>query len=196
MRPRSDVNAKVAPATGQPFSAEFLIGSALQRYDFAMNASGVGYFVGVTGGNILAWRLVGTTSTPVTGPELDNTPNDDNAGNTDQAISVDAAGNAVAAWDEPDGGNTEIYARRISGVTQGAISTATVPTLAGAARSTGAQNVDVESDNAGNAWVAFREQFTYPVVNNRNRPLVRRLAGNAFGPPLLRRSRSRLLRRT
>ena len=68
-----------------------------------MNAAGVGYFVGVTGGNILAWRLVGTTSTPVTGPELDNTPVDDNAGNTDQAISVDAAGNAVAAWDEPNG---------------------------------------------------------------------------------------------
>ena len=82
--------------------------------------------------------------------------------------------------------NTEIYARRITGVTPSATAlTATVPTLAGAARSTGAQNVDVESDNAGNAWVAFRESFTYPVANNRNRPLVRRLSGNTFAPPLL-----------
>ncbi len=72
-------------------------------------------------GDIVAWRLVGTTADPGRGPRARQGPNDNNAGTTDQAISVDAAGNAVAAWDEQDGGNTEIYARRLNGITQGAI---------------------------------------------------------------------------
>ena len=44
---------------------------------------------------------------------------------------------------------------------------------------------DIVSDLAGNAWVSFREQFAYTGINDRNRPLVRRLSGNAFGPAML-----------
>ena len=182
----ADLEVRSSPATGQPFSAEGLIQKAVQRYDFEMNDAGVGYLVTSSpAGDIQASRYVGTTSTQVdNGGSLDKS-SFNNAGTNDQAIAVDAAGNAVAAWDEEDGGNTDIYARRITGTVLGAAIEATVDSLAGAARSTGAQNVDVESDDAGNAWVAFREQFTYPVVNDRNRPLVRRLAGSAFGPALL-----------
>jgi hypothetical protein len=178
----NDLVASVAPAAGLPFSEPISIQTAVQAYDFEMNDAGVGYFVTSSGGDILARRLVGTTSTAVDGGALDKV-DANSAGNTDQAVGVDAAGNAVAAWDEENGANTDIYARRITGTTQGAVTEATVPSLGGAPRSTGAQNVDVESDDAGHAWVAFREQFTY--ANARNRALVRRLVGDAFGPPLL-----------
>ena len=67
---------------------------------------------------------------------------------------------------------------------------ATVGTLGGFPRASGAANVGIVSDLAGNAWVSFREQFAYPVVNDRNRPLVRRLSGKRVRPPAAGRSRA------
>lgn len=179
-----DLEARVSPGPGQPFGAALPVTTNVSAFDSDANDAGVGYIVASTnGGDVTTFRVSGNTVTPQ-GANLNGAGNN-SGGPGNVGISVTGAGNAVAAWKEDVGGTSKVFASRLTGTTAGAAVEATVATLGGANRATGAQNVDVESDAAGNAWVAFREQFTYAVVNDRNRPLVRRLSGGTFGAALL-----------
>ena len=95
-------------------------------------------------------------------------------------IAVTNDGNALVAWPEGDDGSLkEVLARQVTGTTPSAVITATIPSLSGANRANTAFMVDVDAEG-NNAWVAFREDFTY-TATDRARVLARRLAGGAFG---------------
>ena len=176
----NDLKAKVSPGTGQPFGAEIPLDTGINGFSSDANDAGVGYVVALKGTDVVGQRVTGNTAAPL-GAAIAT------AGTNSRVVAVDGAGNAVVAYDLDDGGNTEIVARRLTGTTVGPAVEATVPTLLGRPRVGMASNVSVASDLAGNAWVSFREQFNYPTLlnQNRNRPLVRRLAGNTFGSALL-----------
>ncbi len=176
----NDLKAKVSPGTGQPFGAEIPLDNGINGFSSDANDAGVGYVVALKGADLVGKRITGNTATPV-GSSIAL-----NGGSMDRAVAVDGAGNAVVAYNaDGGGGTTDIVARRLTGTTVGGPIEATVDSLLGRPRASGAANVGIVSDLAGNAWVSFREQFTYPVVMDRNRPLVRRLSGNTFGPALL-----------
>ena len=175
----NELRAAVSPGTGQPFGAVIPIDSPIAAFNSDANDAGVGYLVALKGTNLVSWRMMDNSAIPFPAVLA-------NAGSTDRVVAVDGAGNAVMAYDiDGGGGEKDIVARRIAGTAVGPAIEATVPTLGGIPRGSGAQNVGIVSDLAGNAWVSFREQFDYGFATDRNRPLVRRLSGNAFGPVLL-----------
>jgi hypothetical protein len=174
----ADLAARISPGTGQPFGSVIPLSTNIQAFSADANDAGVGYIVALNGGNVIGWRVTGNTATPIGTIETA-------AGDDSRVVAVDGAGNAVVAYDKDDGGVKKIFARRLTGTTVGPAVEATVPSLGGRPRANGAANVGIVSDLAGNAWVSFREQFAYTGIADRNRPLVRRLAGGTFGPALL-----------
>jgi hypothetical protein len=107
---------------------------------------------------------------------------------TQPRVAVDGTGNAVVAFSEGTVGADQLglQVRRLAGTAVGSIQDASVPSLVGFLRGTTAWMADVDTDDAGNASVAFREDFTYGGFD-KARALVRRLpAGSAtFDPPVV-----------
>ncbi len=176
----NELKARVSPGTGQPFGGDIDLDTGINGFSSDANDAGVGYVVALKGTDLVGERITGNTAAPV-GATIAT-----NGGSMDRAVAVDGAGNAVVAYNaDGGGGTTDIVARRLTGTAAGGPIEATVDSLGGRPRASGAANVGIVSDLAGNAWVSFREQFAYTGINDRNRPLVRRLAGNTFGPVLL-----------
>jgi hypothetical protein len=155
--------------------------------DLAPNGNGYASFT--VGNQVRAAQLSGTTWTPVGGAVNSNDGIlNSNAANTagdsmhEPRVAVNGDGSsAVMAWAEDDGTNTfQVFARRLTGTDKGTAVRADLDSFGGAdGTGKNADQLDVASDAAGNAWVSFRDNFTYGATD-KGRAIVRRFVGNAF----------------
>ena len=192
----------VDKAPGGDFSSPKAINAnpANEWADTDMGPSGVAYTAYTThvgaDFDVRASRYENGTWTPVgdafAGPlgKLDANPAKEAGGRfeTQPRVAVDGAGNAVVTFTEGNVGTDplDVQVRRLAGTTVGSIQSATIPSLAGFLRANTAWMSDIDTDDAGNASVAFREDFTYGGTD-KARALVRRLpAGSAtFDAPVV-----------
>src|SRR5215211_3567862 len=181
------IRSAVTTGTAQPFEQVPIDLGANPWISVDVDASPAGQAYAtatqnVAAGNVHAFRLDGTIWTQVGAGQLDNAAGIKAGGSMAQdepRIAVTGDGNAVVAWPEGnDGSLKEVYAKRLTGTTPGPAITATIPTLSGANRANSAFMVDIDAEG-NNAWLAFREDFTYG-AQDRARVLARRLVGGAF----------------
>ncbi|HEY1273310.1 MAG TPA: hypothetical protein VGF25_00280, partial [Thermoleophilaceae bacterium] len=201
---RTDMNpagiyAVVKPA-GQPFpsgAAPLLLpgltGDNVQ-VQIAPNGDGYAAFT-ASAGQIRAAQLTGTTWAPVGGGLMtaDGILNSDPthaAGDSMHEPRVATNGNgssAVVAWGEYDAAMvSQVFARRLTGTDKGPAPARADLDSFGGADGTGknADQLDIASDAAGNAWVGFRDNFAYGATD-KGRAILRRFVGTAFEPAQL-----------
>jgi hypothetical protein len=196
----SAIHAVVKPA-GQPFPStpapELLTGltGSFVDVDLAPNGNGYASFtVGAGTQHVRAARLSGITWSPVGGALSSNDGNlnsdiTHNAGDAmhEPRVAVNGDGSsAVMAWAEDDGTMVyQVFARRLTGTGKGTAVRADLDSFGGAdGTGKNADQLDVASDAAGNAWVGFRDNFRYGMAD-RGRAILRRFVGSAFEPPQL-----------
>lgn len=164
--------------------------------DLDLAPNGNGYFTVYEGFHLRAYRVEGTTFTPV-GDGFPGLIGILNGVTTEQAeagdqrgahLAVDATGgSATFAWSETNGvAGYTTWARKVTGTDRGTAVNATIPTLDGKPAANGANDMThVSIGGDGRAWVAFREAFTYPIgggmTSDRGRALVRSFDGATFG---------------
>ncbi len=182
----NDANFRYAPGTGQPFGPITAIKTGgVQGVVAGTNAAGVSYALVTTppaNQDVFAYRIVGTTVTPVqAGQALDNVQANI-ASSGPHSLAVDAAGNAVATWNETG----TVFARRLVGTAFGGPAVnARVTSLEGfPAEPGGPSTAAVATDDSGRAWLALLQEFNYGGGTLADRGLVRRFVGNAFEAPL------------
>jgi hypothetical protein len=80
----------------------------------------------------------------------------------------------------------QVFARRLTGTDKGPAPARADLDAFGGADGTGlnADQLDIGSDAAGNAWVGFRDNFKYGATN-KGRAILRRFVGTAFEPAQL-----------
>jgi hypothetical protein len=192
----NNILAKVAPGGGQPFGSEITVhgDTNANNFDLDGNDTGIAYvaYHSQTGDDIYASRIAGSSATHVGGAyPAGKLQKDDGetAGGSDRQggpqVAVDSTGNAVAVWAETRTGDDQaIFARRIAGTTPAAAAVqASVDTPLDGHDAKGSDNAAVDTDGAGNAWVVFRENFTYAA--DKGRAIARRLVGGTFEGPLV-----------
>jgi hypothetical protein len=191
------VHGALSTGPGQPFADTVIDGDPAgvdTSVDLAPNGNGYMTWTASPGGPhwVYAQHLSGTTWSPVGEgyPDADNAGKLNNdptksAGGSGQEpkVAASANGDAVVVFSEGDSGSqeTNVFVRRLTGTTRGPIEQASITTLGGKARPTDgeADNPDVDVDDAGNAWVVWREFFHYG-VQDVPRALARHLVGNTF----------------
>ena len=153
-----DAAFRYAPGAGQLFGPlENIRQSDVTDLALATNAAGVSYALVKTATNLFAYRIVGGVDAPVGAPDAVDTNANDTDIITERSIAVDAAGNAVAAWAQDPAPRTAL-ARRITGTTLAAAAVqASGAPLGGFAATGRRRRVGVDSDDAGRAWVTFRQ---------------------------------------
>lgn len=187
--------AAVAPdgsaAFGAPIGVQ-LDPAGWKDIDLDVAPNGNGYFTVYQGFHLRAYRVEGTTFTPI-GAGFPGADGILNASTAEQAesgdqrgahLAVDSTGSsATFAWSETNGAaGYKTFARKVSGTAKGTAVDATIPALDGKPAAGGANDMtSVSVGGDGKAWVAFREAFTYGATD-KGRALVRAFDGTTFGP--------------
>lgn len=188
--------AAYAPDGTAPFGAKIdvqLDPAGWKDVDLDLAPNGNGYFTVYQGFHLRAYRVQGTTFTPI-GEGFPGVGGILNGNGAEQAesgdqrgahIAVDATGDsAVLAWSENHGvGGYKPWARKFTGTDKGTAVDATVATLDGKPAASGANDMtSVSIGGDGRAWVAFRAAFTYGATD-RGRAIVRSFDGTTLGTP-------------
>jgi hypothetical protein len=188
--PTGDLDIVFRPSAGQAWTAPVIPYGANAYYggvDLAPSGNGYLAYVakGMTTNVVGAQRITGTNVSLLSGvlnEDAADTVEDDPFQRPVRIATLNDASGAVVAFTEQDVTmKYHVTVGRVTGSTVGTSQFAEIPTLGMANAAFSANDmVDVDADDTGRAWVAFRENFTYGMTD-RGRAIVRPLVGDALG---------------
>lgn len=187
--PTGNLDIVFRPSAGQAWTAPVTpLGANASYGSVDLAPSGNGYLAFVINGatNLVGvQRITGTNVSLLSGFLNQSTADTVEADPFQRPVRIatlnDASGAVVAFTEQDATMKYHVTVGRVTGSTVGASQFAEIPTL-GTANAVFSANdmVDVDVDDTGRAWVAFRENFTYG-GSDRGRAIVRPLVGGSLG---------------
>jgi hypothetical protein len=188
--PTGNLDIVFRPSAGQAWTAPVTpLGGSASYGSVDLAPSGNGYLAfvinGMTNNLVGAQRITGTNVSLLSGFLNANPADTVEADPFQRPVRIatlnDASGAVVAFTEQDATMNYHVAVGRVTGSTVGTSQLAEIPTLGTANAAFSANDMaDVDVDDTGRAWVAFRENFTYGATD-RGRAIVRPLVGDSLG---------------